>query len=160
MTEAIFRKSNGALLAKEERALDVLSRIKNDRDVVVDVFSQRNPDHDRLFFAILKFSVMHGVSPDGETLFVGEQAARTALKVATGEVDPVIDAVTGKTFFVVRSQSRRAMDGTRFSEYFDRCIDVLTTRWLPKGTDPDEVRREIRAMADGPMMAGIEDHRR
>lgn len=150
---AVFKKTNGALVPVDDEGRDLLSKIKDGREVMVEVRRARNPRHHRLFFAILRFIVQH-------TEIESIEAAKAALKVATGEVDPVIDAMTGKTFFVLRSLNWESKDQDEFSEFFDRAIDVITTRWMPDGTAADDVRREIIAMCDGPMMAGIEDHRR
>lgn len=151
--KAVFQRKGGALVPVDEEGNNLLLKIKDGREVMIDVRRARNPKHHRLFFAILKFIVEH-------TEIESIEAAKTALKVAVGEVDPIIDAATGKTFFVLRSINWESKDQDEFAAFFDRSVDVITNRWMPPGTVSEDVRREIIALCDGPMMAGIEDHRR
>lgn len=151
--KVVLRKHNDALVPVDEQGKDLLAAIRHGREVTADVKRARHPKHHRLFFAILKFVVEHTDLDSIET-------AKSALKVATGEVDPIIDAMTGKTFFILRSIAWEAKGQDEFEDFFNRAVEVITTRWLPEGTSADDVRHEIIKMADGPMIAGIEDHRR
>lgn len=147
MMKAVFRKRGRALVPVDREGLDILSTIRDERDVIVEVRQARHPKHHRLFYAILKFIVEH-------TEFDSIEAAKSAIKVACGEVDPVIDPESGKIFWTVRSISYAAMDQTRFSAFFDRACRVITERWMPPGTTPDSVRAEIEAMIEPSHMRG------
>lgn len=151
--KAVFKRNGNSLVPVDDEGFELLLKIADGREVMVDVRRARNPKHHRLFFGILKFIVEH---TDLDSI----EAAKSALKVATGEVDPVIDAATGKTYFVLRSINWESKDQDEFAAFFDRAVDVITLRWMPPGTVSEDVRREIIALCDGPMMAGIEDHRR
>lgn len=139
MTKAVFRKRGRSLVPVDQEGLDLLERIHNERDVLVDVKQPRSIRHHRLFFALLKFMVEH--TPYFETI----EQAKTAIKIATGEVDTYIDE-RGKTFFILRSISWGSMDQTRFSAFWDRAIFVITDRWMPPGTTEASVRAELEAM--------------
>lgn len=149
----ILRKQKSMLAATDDTSREVLAKIKDGQEVTAEIKRPRRIRHHRLFFAILKFVVEH---TDLESI----ETAKSALKVATGEVDPIIDAMTGKTFFILRSIAWEAKGQDEFEDFFNRAVEVITTRWMPPGTTAESVRAEILKMADGPMMAGIEDHRR
>ena len=143
MTQAVFRRRGRTLVPVDRQGLELLATIGNERDVVVEIKARRNPKHHRLLFAVLKFMVDHS------DRFDNTEQALLALKIACGEVDPYVNE-RGKTFFVPRSISWGAMDQTRFSQFFDRCIYVITQRWLPPGTRQEDVRAEIEDMVAPP----------
>jgi hypothetical protein len=146
--KAVYRKRGRSLVPVDQEGLDILSRLRDERDVTVEIKQARNPRHHRLFFAILKFIVEH------TDQFDGIEQAKTAIKVACGEVDPFIDPGTGKTFWITRSINWSAMDQTRFSAFFDRACWVIANRWMPEGTTPESVRAEIEAMIEPSHMRG------
>jgi hypothetical protein len=149
----VLKRGTSGLFPVDEQGFDLLSKIAEGREVTAEIKRARHPKHHRLFFSILRFITEH-------TEIESIEAAKNALKVATGEVDPVIDAVTGKCFFILRSIAWEAKGQDEFAAFFDRAIDVIVTRWMPPGTEADAVRAEIIKMADGPMMAGAGDQRR
>lgn len=148
MAKAVFRKTHNGFVPVDDEARELFKRAKDGRDVVIEMTLARNPRHHRLFYAILKFCVMHAVAENGESRFSNIEEAKTAIKIATGEVDPYIDATTGKTFFVLRSISYASMDQARFAAFFDRATFVIADRWMPSGTTPEAVRAEIEAMIE------------
>lgn len=142
MTKAVFRHRGRSLIPVDQEGLDLLESIPNERDAVIEVKARRNPKHHRLFFAILKFMVEH--TDHFETI----EQAKTAIKIAAGEVDTHIDAETGKVFFILRSINWGAMDQTRFAAFYDRAIYVIANKWMPPGTTEDAVRSELEAMIE------------
>lgn len=148
MAKAVFRKKPQGFVPVDDEARELFSRAKDGRDVLIEVTLARNPRHHRLFYAILNFCVMHAVAENGEARFATIEEAKTAIKIATGEVDPYIDAETGKTFFVLRSISYASMDQVRFAAFFDRATFVIADRWMPAGTTAETVRVEIEAMIE------------
>lgn len=142
MAQAVFRKRGKALIAVDQEGIDVLSAIREERDVTIEVKQPRNPRHHRLLFAVLKFITEH------TDAFQSTDEALLGLKIACGLVDPYIDAETGKTFFIPRSIAFASMDQIAFSDFFDRAVYVITTRWMPPGTTAESVRKEIEAMVE------------
>ena len=70
-----------------------------------------------------------------------------ALKVATGHFD------TGKTidgipFMVPKSISFAAMSQTNFEQWYDRVVDIITTRILPS-VNRDELTDQVNAILEG-----------
>ena len=153
MTRAVFRRRGRTLVPVDQEGLDLLGSIADESDVVVNVGQKRNPKHHRLFFAILNFCVKHAINPEtGELLFdvadkkLAIENAKLAVKVASSEIDPFIDPISGKLFWVPRSMAYDAMDETRFSDFFDRAVYIITHRWMPEGTTEQSVRDEIMEM--------------
>lgn len=146
MSQAVFRRRGRTLVPVDRQGLDLLATVGNERDVVIEVKARRNPKHHRLLFAILKVMVEHSAS------FDSTEQALVALKIATGEVDVHVNE-RGRAFFVPRSISWGAMDQTRFKQFFDRAVHVITRRWMPPGTREQDVRAEIEAMVAEPQHA-------
>jgi hypothetical protein len=151
--KAVYQRKGETLVPVDEQGFELLHKIRDGREVMVEVKRARNPRHHRLFFAILKFMVEH-------TDFDGIEKAKSALKVATGEVDTYVETTTNIAYFILRSINWESKDQDEFAEFFDRAVDVITTRWMPPGTAAEDVRNEIVAMCDGPMWANIESHLR
>lgn len=149
MTKAVFKRRGQTLIPTDSEGQDLLAAIRDGREVVVEVRAARNPRFHRLFFAVLNFCVQHCIDREtGEVRFSSIEHAKTAIKIATGEVDTYIDADSGKTFFIPRSISFASMDETRFAAFFDRAVYVIAERWMPAGTTPESVRAEIEAMVN------------
>jgi hypothetical protein len=142
MTSAVFRRRRRSFVPVDQESLDLLDTVAEERDVVLNIKARRNPKHHRLFFAVLKFMVEH------TRYFETVEKAKTAIKIATGEVDTYIDSHTGKTFFILRSISWGSMDQSRFSAFFDRAVHVIANRWMPAGTTEESVRAELEAMIE------------
>lgn len=141
MTKAVFRRRGNAFVPVDREGLALLASVKPERDVVIEVVERRNPAHHRLFFALCKFLVRHDRFPTIEH-------AKTALKIAAGEVDTFIDEDTGKTYFIPRSISWASMDQTKFAQFYDRAVWVITNRWMPAGMTEESVRAELDAMIE------------
>jgi hypothetical protein len=149
VTKAVFRKRDARTLAAvDQEGLDLLARIKGNRDVVVEVKQARNPRHHRLLWAMLKLIADH------TDRFPSTAAALTALKVACGEVDPVIDPVSGEVFWTTRSIAFESMSQVEFAAFFDRAVNIVANRWMPPHTTPESVRAEIEAMIEPGWMKG------
>lgn len=146
MTKIVCRKRGRTLVPVDEDGLALFARLKDGRDVMVDVTASRNTRHHRLFFTMLRFIQLH--SP--RMCRVPIQKMRGVLLIATGHCDTIVDAETGKVGYMPHSMSFASMDQTSFNQFFDAAISVITNRWMPPGTLPEDVRRELVEMCDGP----------
>jgi hypothetical protein len=146
MTDVIMRKQGNSLVPVDDQGSELLAKLKDGRDVGVTVTAHRNPRHHRLYWAMLRFLGDHTDIFAGKDLHM----ISTALKLATGLVQTYIDQDTGKTILVPRSINWASMDQTKFNRFFDNAVIVIANRWLPEGTLPDDVRRELIEMVDGP----------
>ena len=80
---------------------------------------------------------------------LNKQGISSAIKLATGCGSDFVDLDSGKRIFVPRSLSFESMPQTEFNEFFQRATDTICKRWLPEGTLPEDVRRELILMVDG-----------
>jgi len=98
----------------------------------------------------------HPTRSPGDTVFenVPIEKIKDAVKLATGLADTFVDAETGKTYYVLRSMSFASLDQAAFNSFFDEACMVIANRWMPAGTTPEDVRKELLAMVDGPGALG------
>jgi hypothetical protein len=146
MTKIACRKNGKSLTPVDDEGLEVLARLKEGRDVMVDVVASRNIRHHRLFFGALRFIQLH--SPN--MCRVPIQKMRGILLIATGHCDTIVDAETGKVGYMPHSMSFASMDQSEFNQFFDAACTIIAHRWMPLGTTPQAVRDELIELVDGP----------
>jgi len=141
-------KRVGLLLVPiDDDATESLVALKQEQKLVVNVSPSRNPDHHRLFFALIKLVV------DNTVLFQTVDDALLAIKIACHEVDVWISPSTGEVYYIPRSIKFEKMDQARFRRLFDRAVYVICDQWLA-GVDKDELLREVWKLVDGPAAIG------
>lgn len=150
MTKLSFAKVGGNLVPVDDDARAVMSKIKAGREVILDIKLARHPKQHRTFFALLDKLVDNG----GGGIFDSVEQALTAVKVAIGEVDPTINADTGEVVYTLRSISFESCDQTRFSDIFDRTLNVICDRWLV-GTEKEALREEVLAVVEDKSMRAL-----
>jgi hypothetical protein len=136
-----------ALVPVDDQGIELMAKLKDGRDVGVTVTQHRNPRHHRLYWAMLKFIRDHTDTFEGKDLKI----ISTAVKLATGLVDSFVNQNTGETVLVPKSIAFAAMDQMRFNQFFDAACITIANRWMPPGTLPEDVRRELIEMVDGPL---------
>lgn len=145
MAKIICRKIGRSLVPVDDEGFDALAKVKDGRDVTVEFKMARNPRHHRLFFAACRFVQMHSETMDNASI----DQIKTAIKIATGFVDTFVDCQTGNTIAVPKSLSFESLDQTSFNQFFDDACGVICNRWMPAGTTPEDVRRELILLVDG-----------
>lgn len=148
MTKVVMRKHGAALVPDEQEAAEVLSRIPEGKEVVVEVKQPRNVRAHRLYWALM------GLLADNVDWIPHKDAASVMLKIATHEVDTIIDGRTGEVTYVPRSINWESMEQGRFGRFLDRALFVITTRWLP-GNSPEELQQRVFDMIDPPERASL-----
>src|SRR5215813_3454887 len=101
----ILHKRRGALCPTDDRSKAALDKIKDGKEVVVEINSRpRNLRHLRLYWAIVHFL--------SENVFEhrDEEVVHLALKKATGLVYMFVDKNTGEIMFGEKSIAFDAMD--------------------------------------------------
>jgi hypothetical protein len=151
VTEVILKRRAGragevGLFPVDSEGEELMRKLRNDRDVGADIVQRRNPRHHRLFFAMLKFIQMH-CEIFSETPI---EEIKDAVKLATGYVKRFVDVDTAKTFYVCKSISWSAMDQTEFNKFFDSACVIIANRWMPHGSAPEDVRKELLTMIGEP----------
>jgi hypothetical protein len=150
VTKIACRKQGRFLIPVDDEGLEVLAKLKDGRDVLVDVTAPRSVRHHRLFFAICKFVQMHCELFSDASI----EEIKDALKLATGLVQRYVSTETAQTYYVCKSISFSAMDQTAFNVFFDAACNVIAGRWMPAGSTADDVRRELIELVDGPQAVG------
>ena len=141
------------LIPVDDEGLELFGRLKHGRDVGCTIIQHRNPRHHRLFFALIRFIKMHAVNDEtGQSLFefASEKAIRGALMTALGRCLMIYDRANKRHIAIPDSISFAAMDQTEFNKFFDDAIALICNRWMPVGTMPQDVERELLEMVDGP----------
>jgi hypothetical protein len=129
------------LAAADPVSLEGLESI-NDREIVTATLRRaRNPAHHRKLWALLQAVFPH------QQQYATTYDLLSALKVATGyfETKTTID---GMPFIMPKSISFSAMSQTSFEEFYNRVLDIITTRILPT-VNRDELTDQINAILEG-----------
>lgn len=147
VTKIVCRKRGRSLVPVDEDGIALFDKLKDGRDITVEIKVSRNPRHHRLFFAIIKFVQQHCEIMSDRSI----DEIKDAVKLATGYVKRFVDTDTAQTFYVVKSISWESCDQIEFGAFFDAACKVIADRWMPEGTAPSDVRRELLLMVDGPM---------
>jgi hypothetical protein len=145
MTKIVCRKNGKFLTPVDDEGIEVLARLKDGRDVMVDVTAARNVRQHRLAFALFQFVKMHCELFEDASI----DEIKDAVKLATGFVRRFVDADTCQTFYVCRSISFASCDQLEFNRFFDNAVQVICNRWMHDGVTPEDVRRELILMVDG-----------
>lgn len=137
--KAYFRKHLSSLVPSEEKAEEMLSKIKHGDYVLVEVKRQRNPFHHRKFFALLNLvfkNQEHYQSVD-DLLDVFK------LRVGHAKVIETRDGVER----VPKSISFGSMSQDEFEPFYEKCVDFLIAEVIP-GLDRAELEREVMEMLE------------
>ena len=121
------------LLASDDLQEEQLQKIPPGQELIVEIKQPRNPNHHRLFFALLNIT-QHQTDD-----FPSTDMLLTWLKIKLGHVDVMIWD-EGKTYYVPKSISFASMDQDSFREFFDRALDVIVQRY---GFDRPALLKEI-----------------
>lgn len=109
--------------------------------VHADLTKPRNPKHHRLVFALLK-----RVLDNQDGLQTIEQLL-TVLKIKLGRVDTLVDAASGRAYYVPQSIAFASMDQGEFSIFWRDLCRVVARDYFP-GMDPDQVGELAEMMED------------
>lgn len=123
------------LSAADPISLETLQGIGQHETVVATIRRARNIRHHRKLFALLQAIYPH------QTQFATIEDLLNTLKVATGLFD------TGKTidgipFMMPRSISFASMTQASFEQFYERVVDIITTKIVP-GIGRDDLAREV-----------------
>ena len=133
MTKAIFLKRAGALVAAEPEAETLLSRLADDRSVVVEVKKIRG-EHG--LYQLRKWWALCGIVAENMPSFdADKRGVSDMLLIACRECDWRIDPVTGGATPVPRSLAIENMEEDVFDRLWQRAIYYVHAVWIPIGTE-------------------------
>lgn len=140
MAKYLFRKQGDTLRAVDERSVQGIGKIKNGDLVTVEVKRPRNPNHHRLYWALVS-KVWENVD---ERIYPTPETLHAAIKVATGHRTPFV-LPDGTQGFIPDSIAFHKMDQTQFDVFFDRVVSLVCEYFIP-GLEEDDLKREVLAM--------------
>jgi hypothetical protein len=142
MSRFLVTKHLGKLAPVDDIGAQYLSKIKQGDTFEVEIKRLRNGKHHRLFWKLCS------VVADNSDRYGDAEQVAMAFKIATGHVVPFIHPLTGQTYWTPKSIAFDKMDQTEFSVFFDKCIAIVASRFLPGVTDA-ELRAELESMCQG-----------
>lgn len=109
--------------------------------VHADLTKPRNPKHHRLVFALLQRVL------DNQDGLVTIEQLLTVVKIKTGRVETIVDASSGKVFYVPQSIAFASMDQGEFSVFWTDLCRVVARDYFP-GMSVDQVAELAEMMED------------
>lgn len=109
--------------------------------VHADLTKPRHPKHHRLVFALLKrvLDNLDGLQTIDQLL--------TILKIKLGRVETVVDAGTGRAYYVPQSIAFASLDQGEFEIFWRDLCRVIARDYFP-GMDPEQVAAMAEMMDD------------
>lgn len=138
MDRILARKSLLALRPIDEEGVAVLSKLKADETVVIEIKRARSPQQHRLFWALVDL-----IYRNQERYATREQLA-SVLKCAVGWCDEVT-LKDGRVMAIPKSIAFANMAQTEFNEFFNKVVELTVTKILPN-TGEGDLRRELDEM--------------
>jgi hypothetical protein len=140
-TEAIFRKTMGALRAMDAAGEEILADIPNNEIVRVQISRPRNPQHHRKWRALIAAIFPHQDTYPTEDMLIA------AIKVALGYGD-TIKLPDGRQIIVPKSLSFAKLDQKGFDDFYERALALILGRILP-GVGKAELEQEVSDILAG-----------
>lgn len=137
MSAHLFRKTLGALRPVDDGGQEIMSKIRDDEIVRVEVKRARNPRHLAKLWVLLKLVA------DNSPGFVDAEHVLDNLKIAVGHFD--MRPGPHGSYPKVRSISYAALDQSAFEAVYDRFLDVIVEKWLPH-VSVDDLRSEVELL--------------
>ena len=140
MTKFLAIKKLNTLRPLDEAGEVALGSIGDGETVTVEIRKTRNPQHHRMFWALMTLvwdNLDHERYPTVEN-FVA------AVKIGTGHRETVF-LPNGKEIYIPKSISFSKMDQMEFGAFYDRVCDLIAEHWLP-GVTSAELKAEVSIM--------------
>lgn len=112
-------RQGSTLVPTDAESLTEFERLPFDCDLQIEATQPRNSKHNRLFFKLC--------SRIGSGIGRSTEWVSDAFKVETGHMD--VFSYGGKEHMVLRSIAFHKMDQLAFSQFFERCIQIMYERW-------------------------------
>lgn len=139
MTAILLARHLSSLRPVDEAGETLLQGLRQGEIVRAEIRRPRNVQHHRWLWALAT------IVAQNSTVWRNSEDVVTALKFATGHVTTFRIPGTDKVYEIPRSISFAKMDQDAFKQFSDRCIGVITERWLP-GVSSEALRQEVLEM--------------
>ena len=122
MSDIYLRKHQGYLAAADEKAEEIIAKMKPGQAMKIKYSLPRNYGNHKRFFAFIK------VGFDIQDHFTNPEHYRKWLIMKSGYYH-IIQAPNGYTIFEADSIAWDSMDEVKFKQVFNRCIDTFIEHW-------------------------------
>jgi hypothetical protein len=142
--KTLFVKNLSKLQPVDQAGEELLHTIKNGEMVMVEVKRPRNVQHHRLYFALIKM-VWDNLDHDN---FPKLDNFHDTMKIMAGvRIQVMTPNERGKLVasFAPGSISFSAMKQAEFSQFFDKCCEIICKHFMP-GNTPQELKDEVYAI--------------
>lgn len=136
--EAIFHKHLCALRPTDAQGMEALNRLKPDQQVRVEIKTLRNPRQFRLYWALMGMLAGYADSP------CTSKDVDRWMKIAVGHSE-VRHYPDGTTQVEPKSIAFGNLSQDKWQDFFDKVIDVATTKIL-HGTTNEDLKAELEDM--------------
>lgn len=119
----------------DDKAREDLSKVKLGKSVLCEVKQARNPAQHRLYWGLI------GLLHPNQSRYATQEQLSNAMKCAVGWCDE-IELKDGRIMAIPKSISFANMPQSEFAEFFDKIMDLATTRIIP-GLDKGALRTEL-----------------
>jgi hypothetical protein len=142
MSAVLFaRRVGGALAPADAASAAALEAIPEGASVQLKLTQPRNLSHHRKYWALLQAVFPH------QTVYPTLDAFAAAMKVATGLAEPIA-LPNGRVVYAGSSISFARMDQKAFEQFYERAVQIVLTRILPK-VDSDALDHEVQTILAG-----------
>jgi Protein of unknown function (DUF1367) len=144
--EVLLIRQGQRLAAADPISLEAIEGIREKETVTATLRRARNPRHHAKLFALLNIGLPHQKAyPTTGDLLV-------ALKISTGLFDTV-QSVDRIPIIIPKSISFASMSQSDFEQWYERAVDVITTRILPL-VNKDDLNDEVASILAGYQNSG------
>ncbi|PHS02147.1 MAG: hypothetical protein COA78_22125 [Blastopirellula sp.] len=105
-------------------SIEMLEGVKNGKEYVIELKSNRYPKQHKLFFALLKFVV------ENSDKYVNTNELLDELKLYCGHAEKRISK-NGTLYYKLLSINFATMGQEKFKEFFNDSVDIISTRFVP-----------------------------
>jgi hypothetical protein len=140
-----FRKVAGSLRPAEEAAAELMVKIKDRQDVLVEVVRPRSVAQHKLWWALVRKLY------ENQSRYATEYQMHRALKIWLGHYDE-FELRDGRVAVADRSIAFGSLPQSEWEQLFDNAINLITTEVMPRLSDED-LRQEIGEMVGMEMHA-------
>lgn len=138
MANFVALKKLGSIRPVDQVGIDILAKLREGEQVMVEVKRARNGKQHRLYWALMNLIYSQ------QSRYATLEQLSNAIKCAVGYCDE-IETKGGKVLVIPKSIAFHAMSQESFTEFFDRVIELVTTKILPNVSDAD-LRAELELM--------------
>lgn len=135
----VMRRQGKSLVPTDALGEELMAKLGSD-ELMVWIKKARNPRQHRKLMALVSLIFKN------QSKYPTQEQLLVAIKITAGECDTYVLG-DGRVAFVPRSIAFENMEQTAFEDFYDRVIDIVTTKIIP-GMKKSDLKRELLGFAD------------